>query len=208
MATPSRRRLVSCAVAAMTASALTACGDETAELQGYVQAPLLDVADVSFPGADGEVPMVAEDGELLIIYFGFSSCPDVCPTTLADVGRAIDELDDDDAARVSVGMVTVDPDRDSLEVLTTYLGHYVDDPIALRESDPGALLRDAERFGITYRVEPHEPTDVDYAVEHTSQVFVIDDTGAVRVQWPFEFARSAMASDLDLLLDEIPTADG
>lgn len=208
MATPTRRRRASRAtwVAALALALLTlaACGDEPAELQGYVQDPLLDVGDVSFPSADGDVAMAAAHGELLVVYFGFTSCPDVCPTTLADVGQAIDELDDDDAERVTLGMVTVDPDRDTFAVMTDYLEHFAPDPLALRETDAGELLRDAERFGITYRVEEHEDGDTDYTVEHTSQVFVIDDQGAVRVQWPFEFEREAMVSDLEVLLDEIP----
>lgn len=180
--------------------ALTACGDD-AELSGLVQDPPLDVGDVAFPVASGgERQMIAEPEGLLVVYFGFTHCPDVCPTTLSTLSRALDELDDEDAERIEVGMVTVDPERDTDELLTAYLAGFFDEPLALREADPGELLRDAERFGVSFQIEAHETGDTDYDVGHTPLLFVIDDRGTVRVQWPYEFERARMIADLELLL--------
>jgi len=166
-----------------------------------VQEPNLDVSDVEMPTTEGdEMAIAAAPGQLLVVYFGFTYCPDICPTTLSTVARALDELDPDDAARVRVGMVTVDPERDTADGLEAYLAGFFDDPLAWREPDPGELLRDAEQFGVSYQIEAHELGETDYDVGHTPLLFVIDDTGTVRVQWPEGFERAAMVDDLELLL--------
>jgi protein SCO1 len=70
--------------------------------------------------------MRADDGEVLLVYFGYTSCPDICPTTMADIRLALEACHRDLAERVSVAMVTVDPERDTTEVLTGYLGYFFD----------------------------------------------------------------------------------
>ena len=72
------------------------------------------------------------------MYFGYTNCPDVCPTTMADLGAALDRLDDEDAARVDVAMVTVDPERDTA-VLADYVQSFVADAHAMATDDPAAL---------------------------------------------------------------------
>lgn len=189
--------------AAVVAVGLSGCGGGEETLQGLVQDPRLSVGDVSFPTAGGgEQPMVADDGELLVVYWGFTSCPDVCPTTLSRLADVVDELEPADAERVQVGMVTVDPERDTPEQLAAYVRGFVDDALALRQDDPAALARAAERFGVTFEVQDHDPGDTDYDVGHTSLLFVIDDTGTVLVQWPSDFERERMLSDLRLLVNE------
>ena len=82
----------------------------------------------------------------MLVYFGYTSCPDVCPTSLADLGAALDRLSPQERRRVQVGMVTVDPKRDTPKVLTTYLGHFFEGTTthAFRTTDPAELAR-AER---------------------------------------------------------------
>lgn len=193
------RRWRSAVAATTLAAVLASCGDD--QLQGLVQEPPLEVADVSFPvvGGDERTMVAAPDG-LLVVYFGFTNCPDICPTTLSTLSGALDELDPEEAARIEVGMVTVDPERDTDDELTAYLDGFLDEPLALREIDAGELLRDAERFGVSFQVEAHDPGDTEYDVGHTPLLFVIDETGTVRVQWPYEFERAAMVHDLELLL--------
>ena len=108
------------------AVATAGCGGDR-ELVGLTRdpAPQVDAVtlpDVSRDGAPFELR--AEPGGLLVVYFGYTNCPDICPTTMADLARALDDLGDD-ADRVDVAMVTVDPDRD-----TDVLADYVDDFVA------------------------------------------------------------------------------
>lgn len=199
------------AVAAVVTGAvlLGGCGNadtSTARLAGVVRTPALDVADVELPDVSGgsEVPttMRAPDDELVLVYFGYTSCPDICPTTMSDIRAALRELPAEHAERVTVAMATVDPDRDTPEVLNGYLGHFFDRTMALRTDDPTALAAAAEVFGVRYEVADHEPGDADYEVSHSAVTYVVDDAGRVVVEWPFGFDSDDMTADLTTLLDE------
>jgi len=188
---------------------VAACGDseESAPepaLGGAVRVPALEVGAASLPDvANGgaSMAMQAPEGELLLVYSGYTNCPDVCPTTMSDVRVALEALPEELAARVSLAMVTVDPERDTAEVLTRYLRHFFDDPHALRTDAPAALAAAAEAFTVQWEVEAHEAGEP-YAVAHTATTFVVDDGGTVVVEWPFGFEPEAMTTDLTTLLQQ------
>lgn len=184
------------------ALAVAACGGP-ASLKGAVRNPPLEVGTLSLPGPDGrEVTMKAEPGGLLLVYFGYTSCPDVCPTTMADISEALTELHPDQAEKVTVAMVTVDPERDTLERLDDYLGHFFSRRLPLRTEDFDRLSAVTAAFGVQWEIEEHEPGDQAYDVAHTALTYVVDDTGTVRVEWPFGFSSEDMAADLAALLEE------
>jgi protein SCO1 len=177
-----------------------ACGAGEAVLQGAVRTPPLQVDSVILPSADGDrVALRAADDGLLLVYFGYTSCPDVCPTTMADISAALVELPPELSDRVTVAMVSVDPERDTGEVLSDYLSHFFSRGIALRTDDPTELEAAAAAFGVQWEIADHGPGEP-YDVAHTAITYVVDDTGTVVVEWPFGFESEAMASDLTLLL--------
>lgn len=182
---------------------VTACGDDDTrvELAGYVREPGPAVDQVALPdlsrgGADFHLR--AEPDELLVVYFGFTNCPDVCPTTLADLRAALRRMDDADAARVSLAVVTVDPDRD-IPLLTDYAQTFVEDAHALATTDPALLRAAAEPFGVSYSVV--EADDGTIEVAHTAQMFVVDDQRQLVLTWQFGIAADDLASDLGILLE-------
>lgn len=200
-------------VIALVAVALAGCGggdggstrgSSSGELSGAVRTPPLDVASVTLPnattGADGApFTMQARPGGLLLVYFGFTSCPDICPTTLSDIGRAVQKLPAADRDRVDVAMATVDPDRDTGAVLTSYLDTFVKGGgIALRADDPAQQQAAQDAFRVVAKRIP-EGAD-NYTFEHTAVTYVVDDTGTVVDEWPFGTSPDAMARDLGILL--------
>jgi protein SCO1/2 len=200
-----RRRIVGLLLAVALGPLLAACGggdDAPSELAGIVRAPLLSVGDVTLPDASaGGEPMAmrAPAGELLIVYFGYTSCPDICPTTMSDLSVAINDLPPALRDRVTVAMTTVDPERDNTDVLSGYLAHFFDRAIPLRTDDPAALAAAAEAFGVQFEVAAHD-TGQTYAVAHSAITYVVDDTGTVAVEWPFGFDTEDMTADLTHLL--------
>lgn len=144
--------------------------------------------------------MRAPEGEFLLVYFGYTSCPDVCPTTMADISAALVDLPPDRADRVRVAMVTVDPERDTDEVLAGYLDHFFSRGVALRTEEAAELETAAAAFGVQWQIEEHEPGEA-YDVAHTAVTYVVDDRGQVVVEWPFGFESEAMTSDLNMLLE-------
>lgn len=196
-----------CLWAAVVAVALlvAACGDggveRPATLAGTVREPAPQVAEVSLPdAAGGRLPMRAEDDGLLLVYFGYTSCPDVCPTTMSDLRAAIGRLDAADQQRVEVAMITIDPARDSGDLLTRYVRTFVPDGHALRTDDDAELRAAADAFGADYSVT--SDADDDPAVAHTAWVYVVDDAGRLRVQWSFGTPAEDIAADLGLLLTD------
>ncbi len=177
------------------------CSSAPAELAGFVRSPLPDVGSQTLPDVsqDGApFAMKASEGKLLLVYFGFTNCPDVCPTTMADIRSALRELGGT-AERVEMAMATIDPARDTDQILTGYVQGFVPGGHALRTTDDDLLREVTMSFGAGYEVT----TGADGTVEvvHTAHVFVVDDRGMIQVTWPFGTEPSDMASDLEILLD-------
>jgi protein SCO1/2 len=178
---------------------ITGCGGADRELVGYTREPAPEVADVALPDVAGggqEFAFRAPADGLLVVYFGYTNCPDVCPTTLANVRGARLDLGDD-ADRVSLAMVTVDPERDA-DVLAEYVRSFVPAAHALATDDGGDLRAAADRFGVSYQVV--ERPDGEVEVAHTDHLFAVDDAGTLVVTWPSGIDRQDLADDLEQLL--------
>ncbi len=178
---------------------------ESAEVDtysGYVVDPPVVVGDVVLPLADGsgEWQMTADPGGLELVYFGYTFCPDVCPTTMSDVRRTLEALPEDEADRVGVAMVTIDPARDTTDVITGYVENFVPDGAALRTDDEVLLRSAADAIGADYEVTTASDGEVE--VKHTGELYAVDDTGTVVMQWPFGTSQEALERDLRSLLAE------
>ncbi len=181
---------------------LVACGHSAPSLVGYARDPAPYVGDSELPAvqADGTLkpfPLVAPPNGLLLVYFGYTSCPDVCPTTLADLGRALDDVGEP-SGQVQVAMITIDPEVDTPEILRGYLQSFVPDGVALHTDDDAQLRAVAGGFGADYGKETVEGTD---EVFHTASVYAIDDGGELLLTWPFGTSASDLTADLRHLLD-------
>lgn len=127
---------------------------------------------------DGAVVTEADfRGSVVLLYFGYTSCPDICPTTLANVAAALDRLGTP-AARVRVLFVTVDPDRDTLTALRQFTAPFGAGFIGLRPS-PDMLAAVARRYRVAYSVQPQAPGQP-YTVSHGAGVYVFDAAGGAR----------------------------
>jgi protein SCO1 len=136
-------------------------------------------------------------GSLVLLYFGYTHCPDVCPTTLAALGAALARLGPD-ASRVKVLFVTVDPARDTAPVLKRYMSYFGPQFIGLR-GDDDALRPLIRRYRVAYHRDPPDQNG-NYAVEHSSVVFVFDTNGRARLLGRDSDAPDAVAQDLHRLL--------
>lgn len=195
-------------LAAIATLALAACGGSgssaPATLVGYAIEPTTSVADLSLPDTVSGEPtsLAAPAGSLRVVYFGFTNCPDICPTTLAAVKAAIGRVTPEHSGRVTATMITVDPDRDSAAGLTQYIRSFDPAWTAMRTDDAAALARVADRFGVSYVVTTDDDGTVE--VDHTATTFVVDDDGTI-VDYLMAGATPAeIANDLDILLAERP----
>lgn len=201
--TTARKWVLATACALAVASLIGACGQnvepEQITYSGYTVDPPTSVAEVALPAADGsgEVSMAAPEGDLRLLYFGYLSCPDVCPTTMSDVKNAVGQLPTKYHNSVHVGLVTVDPDRDSSEDLYAYLDNFVSDGDAFRTEDQDKLRAATGAFGANYEITM-KSDEIDVA--HTAELYAVDDQGTVVMQWPFGTDSESLAQDLEALL--------
>ena len=163
-----------------------------AVLQADSPAPALNLMTTNGEPLD----LASYEGSVVVLYFGYTFCPDVCPTTLADVARAKRELDTED---IQVIMITVDPERDTPEVLTNYLTSF-DTSFLGAYGSPEAIAEAAALYGVFFEArEGSEATG--YLVDHTATLLVIDTEGRLKVLLPFGVSATDIAADLDALLN-------
>lgn len=189
------------AVVAICLLGAVACADDVPDYSGAQRNPQALVGDLSLPDVgDGDAPFAfdAPDGEVLVVYFGYTRCPDVCPTTMSDLATALGQLEPDEAEQVEFAMVTVDPDRD-LDVITEYVQTFIPDGHGLGTNDQDQLREVADGFGASYGVETAEDGEVE--VSHSAQLYAVDDTGHISLEWLFGTSSDDIAKDLSLLLE-------
>jgi protein SCO1/2 len=193
-----RKLLATVAVALLAAAGCGGGGDH--ELVGLTRDPEPRVDGMPLPDvADGGAPFTikAPPSGLLIVYFGYTNCPDVCPTTLSDLKIALADLGDD-ASRVATAMITVDPKRDTA-VLADYVRSFVPGAHALATDDQTALQAVAGPFGVSYEVSTSPTGEVQVA--HSSYLFAVDDAGQLVLTWPVGLDPETTTSAKDLAAD-------
>ena len=149
--------------------------------------------------ADGQpVELAALEGEAVVLFFGYTNCPDVCPTTLSTLAGAVSGLDEGQRDRVEVLMVSVDPERDDLATLQSYV-EFFDPDFRGVGGDVDAIERAAAVYGVYHQVGEATAGD-DYTVDHTATLMGIDTDGRLRVLWPPDIDREVLAADMAALL--------
>jgi protein SCO1/2 len=160
-----------------------------------------------FADPDGRRPTSADfSGKAVVVFFGYTQCPDICPTTLASMQQAM-KLLGADAERVKVLFVTVDPERDTAEVLATYVPWFDPRFVGLR-ADPATTLAAAKEFRVYYsKVFPKDVekmgekgSAMGYSIDHTATSYAYDPQGRLRLAIRHGETSEHIAADLRLLL--------
>ncbi|MCB8926253.1 MAG: SCO family protein [Ardenticatenaceae bacterium] len=149
----------------------------------------------------GEEPVSLVDfrDKVVMLYFGYTFCPDVCPATMVELRDAMEILGDR-SEDVQVIMITVDPERDTPEVLEQYLAHFDESFIGLTGT-PDELIAVTAPMGIFF--EKHEGSAASgYLIDHTATVAVLDKDGKLRLIYPFGITGEEIAADLKYLVRE------
>lgn len=168
-------------------------------LRGTVYDPALPAPEFELTQGNGSSFRLSETrGQIVLLYFGYTFCPDVCPTTLSDLRRVKADLGDD-APQVQVLFVTVDPERDTFEKLGKYVSQFDPTFIGLSGSmDELAKVWDA--YGI-YREETEFPNSASgYLVNHTARVFLIDQDGNLHLSYSYGTPPEDILHDIRILL--------
>lgn len=155
-------------------------------------------ADMAIPDTNGQLRTLNDyQGKVTVVFFGFTQCPDVCPTALAELSQTMNLLDDK-ADQVQVLLISVDPERDTPEVLSAYVGAFHPDFVGLT-GNLEQLHTAAQSFKAYYAKAPG-PTPEQYTMDHTASFYVFDKKGEARVLIAGDASAPDIASDIRQLL--------
>jgi len=170
------------------------------EFKGSLIEPALPAYDFALERADGSVYRLGEqEGKVVLIFFGYTNCPDFCPTTLAEFNRISTELGDQ-AEDVEFLFITVDPERDTPEKVDEYAKAFNPAFIGLSGTpDELAPIYDAY---FVYAQKSDAVTGSGYLVDHSTRTIVIDKFGDFRATFPYGLGVDAVTSDVQFLLSE------
>ena len=191
------RRLALC-LTVWAAAGLVACSAEKPAFKGIDITGAAYARELNLPDAGGKPRSLADfKGKVTVVFFGFAQCPDVCPTTLAEIAEVKRKLGAD-GSKVQGVFVTLDPERDTPDVLAAYIANFGPDFVALRGTLEQTTAA-AKEFKIYFAKVPGK-TEGNYTLDHTAGAFVFDAQRRVRLFLRYGGGADAMAGDVKELL--------
>lgn len=167
--------------------------------RGTLYDPALPAPEITLTQGNGSNFRLGEmRGKVVLLFFGYTSCPDVCPTTLSELRRVMDGLGAD-AARVQVVFVTVDPQRDTPQKLQKYVSFFNPSFVGLSDS-PDELEKVWQDYGVYREVTQIPNSATEYLVNHTARLYVIDLDGNLRLSFSYGTPVEDILHDLRILL--------
>ena len=136
-------------------------------------------------------------GEVVLLYFGYTFCPDVCPATISDLRRVQEAVNRDD---LQVLFISVDPARDTPEVAHAYASGFHPSFVGL-SGTAEEIASAAAGWGVFYELGEPDASG-NYPVDHTARIFVVDKAGRFRLSYPFETPVEDITADAKILLEE------
>ncbi len=194
------KSIASCAMMAGAAVLFTACSEQKPAFAAIDVTGADYAKDFSMTDQNGQVRSIKDfQGKVVVMFFGYTQCPDVCPTSMAEIAEVRKQLGKD-GEKVQALFVTVDPERDTPEVLKGYMGNFDPTFLALYTT-PDKLAATAKDFKVYYKkVDGKTPTS--YTMDHSAGSYVYDTKGALRLYTRYGTGVQPLVSDIKLLLKE------
>ena len=188
------------AILTSTGVLLSACGKKAVAFRGVDVTGADYAKDVALPDQTGQ-PRSLKDfsGKVVVVFFGYTQCPDFCPTTLAELAQVKQALGKD-GDRLQVLFVTVDPERDTPELLQSYMANFDPSFLALRGT-PDQIAAVAKDFKVYFK-KAEGKTPGSYTMDHSAGSYIFDPAGRLRVYSRYGSGVEAVTADVRTLLQE------
>ena len=198
-----RRRAVAllAGMSALSAAAgwLTGCAPEKPQFKSIDLTGADYARDFSLLDQNGQLRTVKDfAGKVVVVFFGFTQCPDVCPASMAELAE-VKRLLGADGNRLQAIFITVDPERDTPELLKAYMANFDPGFLALRPA-PAELPQVAKDFKIYYK-KVNGKTKGSYSMDHSAGSYIYDPQGRIRLYNRYGSGAEVLASDIRLLLN-------
>jgi protein SCO1/2 len=135
--------------------------------------------DFTLYSSQGKFSLQQLRGKVVVLYFGYTKCPDVCPTSLAVISQALNELSDEELKFVQGVFVSVDPERDTFQVLDKFVSYFHPNILGVAGSE-SEVAQVAKRYGVEYRKVELEESAFGYAIDHSSVTYLLTPEGDLR----------------------------
>lgn len=186
----------------VTCLLLAACGDRPVKWALYDVKGHLPDLQFQLSGAGGKT-ISSDDlkGKTVMLFFGYASCPDICPTTMAQLSAVMDQLGDD-AHDVRIVFISVDPHRDTPDKLQAYVDAFNKQAIGATGTEK-QIADLARRYRVAYQIEKPRPGDSadNYDITHSRGVYIFDNTGKARLLASDSESTAAIVKDVRQLID-------
>jgi protein SCO1 len=183
----------------VTALALAACSEKTVAFNSVDITGAAYAQDFSLPDVAGKTRTMKDfAGKVTVVFFGFTQCPDVCPTTMAEVSSVKKALGKD-GDKLQAIFITIDPERDTAPVLKAYVANFDSSFVGLRPASAEALADAAKAFKIYYK-KVDGKTAGSYTMDHTAASYVFDTKGRVRLFTRYGAGADKLTEDVRQLL--------
>ena len=194
------KTIAACALLVRAGGMLTACSKGKPEFRGVDISEVDYARDFPLPDHNGQPRSIKDfNGKVVVVFFGYTQCPDVCPTTMQEMAE-VKRMLGKDGDRLQAIFVTVDPERDTADMLKAYMGNFDPSFLALRGT-PEQTAAVAKDFKIYYKkVDGKTPTS--YTMDHSAGSYIYDTQGRLRVYYRYGSGVEALAADVRTLLDE------
>ena len=166
---------------------------------GLTEAPL--GGDFTLQSQDGPVKLEDLRGKVVVLYFGYTWCPDICPTSLGVLSMALNELSEEDLSRLQVVFISVDPERDTLERLKTYVGFFHENMVGVTGSTD-EINQVVRLYGAAYRKVEDGNSAMGYMMDHSANLYLIDKQGALAKTLIHGVSAEQILTDLKQLLQQ------
>lgn len=144
-------------------------------------------------GSEGKLGLSDFSGKVVLLYFGYTTCPDVCPTNLSNLASAMNQLNPEEQAKVQVLMITVDPERDDQTKLDVYLSYFHPSFKGLTGT-PEQIAQVAKQYGAVYQKAAIGESALGYAVDHSAFTYLINQQSILLTQLPHDTADEAFVA--------------
>lgn len=166
--------------------------------RGSLIDPPIQAVDFELTDQSGQPYRLSDQrGKIVLVFFGYTHCPDVCPLTLSEFKQVKANLGEQ-ASGVQFVFITVDPERDTAEVLREYLSNFDSDFIGLT-ADQATLDGVWKAYGV-YQAKQEVGSAAGYLVGHTARTYLIDQQGNLRLTYPFEMGKEDILADVRYLM--------
>lgn len=156
--------------------------------------------DFTLISAEGPLPLKDLRGKVVLLFFGYTACTTVCPVTLVTISRVFSKLPPDELQRVRALFISLDPERDTPEMLKQYTGYFHPNIVGLTDR-PEQVAQVAEKYGVRYEKQELSDSALGYVISHSAEIYIVDPEGKLHASFPHDTDPEPLLSQIKRLLD-------